>query len=75
MERGSKEWRKLAAAFFALAHNDFELFHRLEPHLQQTEVGQLCSQYIESGDHALVEQAGIRLTGSRAWYAYLGRSM
>jgi hypothetical protein len=75
MEKGDKDWRKLAFAFYSLAHNDPKDFHALEPRLKNTEVGRLCSQYIQSKDHKLIEQAGYLLTGTKHWYVYLGRSM
>ncbi len=75
MEKGDKDWRKLAFAFYALAHNDPKHFDELEPELQDTQVGRLCAAYIESKDYELIDQAGRLLTGSRHWYTYLGRSM
>jgi hypothetical protein len=75
MERGDKEWRKLAMAFYDLAHNDAKRFKALEPRLRNTEVGRLCAAYIRLKDHALIEQAGYLLTGTKQWYVYLGRIM
>jgi hypothetical protein len=75
MERGDRDWRRLAFAFFSLAHNDPTDFDKLEPRLKNTEVGRLCSEYLRSGDHQLIEKAGYLLTGTRQWYVYLGRSM
>ena len=75
MEKGSKDWRKLAFAFYSLAHNDSRDFEALEQRLKDTEVGRLCAEYIESRDHQLIEQAGYLLTGTKQWYVYLGRSM
>ncbi len=70
-----KDWKKLAYAFYALAHNDQKAFDELEPRLKNTPVGKLCSEYIRSRDHQLIEQAGYLLTGTKQWYVYLGRSM
>lgn len=75
MDKGDNEWRRLAFAFYALAHNDFKHFNDLEPELQQTEIGQLCLEYIKTRDFQLVERAGYLLTGSKDWYTYLGRIM
>ncbi len=70
-----KDWRKLAEAFYDLAHNDFRKFDKLDDRLKATEAGLLCSRYIESRDPELVDQAGKLLTGSAHWYTYLGRIM
>ena len=75
MEKGDRDWRKLAFAFYSLAHNDATDFEALEPRLKDTEVGRLCAEYLRSGDHELIERAGYLLTGTRQWYVYLGRSM
>ena len=75
MDRSSKEWRKLASAFYALAHNDEREFNELEPELKETEVGQLCSEYIRTKDFDLIEKAGYLLTHTKYWYVYIGRSM
>lgn len=75
MEKGDKEWRKLAFAFYSLAHNDPKDFNALEPGLKETEVGRLCSEYIQSKDRQLIEKAGYLLTGTKHWYLYLGRIM
>lgn len=75
MEKGDKDWWKLAFAFFSLAHNDPKDFNALEPELKDTEVGRLCSEYLQSKDYQLIEQAGYLLTGTKHWYTYLGRSM
>jgi hypothetical protein len=75
MERGDPDWRKLAFAFFSLAHNDPKDFEALEPWLKQTPVGRLCAEYIETRNHELIEQAGYLLTGTKQWYVYLGRIM
>jgi hypothetical protein len=75
VEKGDKDWRKLALAFYSLAHNDAKDFKALEPELKNTEVGRLCSEYLQTGDYQIIEQAGYLLTGTREWYIYLGRSM
>lgn len=69
------DWRKLAIAFYSLAHNDQRDFDALEPRLKETEVGRLCADYIETRDHQLIERAGYLLTGTKEWYVYLGRCM
>ena len=69
------DWQKLAFAFFSLAHNDQRDFDALEPRLRETEVGRLCTEYIETQDHRLIERAGYLLTGTKEWYVYLGRCM
>ena len=74
MEKGDPDWRKLAIAFYALAHQDPQPYHALEPYLKDTEVGRLCARYLDSQDHQLLDQAGYLLTGTRQWYVYLGRS-
>jgi len=75
MEKGDKEWRKLAFAFYSLAHNDFKDFSALEPELKITEAGRLCSEYIKTKNHDLIEKAGYLLTDTKQWYVYLGRIM
>ncbi|MBN1669335.1 MAG: hypothetical protein JW862_19750 [Anaerolineales bacterium] len=75
MEKGSSDWRKLAIAFYALAHQDPRPFKALPPSLQDSQIGQLCTAYLQSGDPALLDQAGYLLTGTRQWYVYLGRSL
>lgn len=75
METGDEDWWELAFAFYSLAHNDPRDFNQLEPRLKNTEVGRLCAQYMQSGDQRFIEQAGYLLTGTKHWYAYLGRMM
>lgn len=75
MNQADQDWRRLAFALYALAHNDPGDFDALEPRLKNTEVGRLCSEYIRSGDHQFIEQAGYLLTGTKQWYTFLGRSM
>ena len=75
LDRSSKEWRKLASAFYSLAHNDQREFDALEQELKETKAGRLCSEYIRTRDHQLIEQAGYILTGTTYWYVYIGRSM
>ena len=70
-----EDWWKLAGAFYSLAHNDFKEFLALRADLRATAAGELCSRYIETGEHDLVEQAGRLITGSKHWYTYLGRIM
>ncbi len=67
------DWRSLAAAFYALAHSDLKKFEALPDSLKNHPIGKLCSGYIESRDHAYIEQAGKELTGTKEWYVYLGR--
>ena len=68
-----QDWQALASAFYSLAHNDFADFEKLPAHLQQHPIGQLCSLFIKTGDHDLVEKAGKALTFTNQWYVYLGR--
>ena len=71
----TKTWKQLAFAFFSLAHGDFSLFRALPEELKETEVGQLCQKYIETGESELIDKAGRLLTGgSKHWYTYLGRT-
>ncbi len=70
-----RDWRKLAEAFYDLAHNDTRKFDLLDDHLKATPAGVLCSRYIRTRDHGLVDQAGKLITGSAHWYVYLGRIM
>ncbi len=70
-----KEWRRLAEAFYSLAHNDFDAFTALPEKLQNHPAGILCSQYMESRDYDLIEKAGRILTHSNCWGVYLGRIM
>ena len=65
----------MVLAFYELAHNDPNLFDALEPRLKNTEVGRLCSEYIETKDRQLIEKAGYLLSGTKYWYIYLGRIM
>ncbi len=67
-------WR-LAFAFFSLVHHDPRHFNELEPRLKDTLAGRLCSEYLELGDHQLIEKTGYLLTGTEHWYTYLGRMM
>ena len=75
MKPGDPGWRKLASAFYFLAHNDEREFHALDAGLKDTEVGLLCQEYILTKDHQRIEEAGYLLTGTKQWYVYLGRSM
>jgi hypothetical protein len=74
-QKGDKDWRKLASAFYSLAHNDPREFNALEPRLKDTEAGRLCSEYMRTKDHEFIEKAGYLLTGTKQWYVYLGQSM
>lgn len=67
-----ENWRRLAAAFYNLAHNDFDLWNELPDKLKQTDVGVICEQYIQSRGSNLVEKAGCLLAGEY-WYVALGR--
>jgi len=75
MEKFDPDWRRLAFAFYSLAHNHPEDFNALEAELQDTEAGRLCAEYIRTGDADLLEQAGYLLTGTYQWYIYLGKIM
>ena len=75
MDRSSSEWRKLASAFYSLAHNDKREFNALEPKLKDNIVGRLCEEYLRTGDHELIERAGYLLTHTKQWYVYIGRCM
>ena len=67
-----KSWRKLAHAFYAMAHNDFELWNELPDELKQTDVGKICELYIQTKNQELIEKAG-RLLAGKHWYVALGR--
>lgn len=67
-----KKQRKLGAAFYALAHNDFKAFHELEQQLKDTDVGKLCQEYIDTKKPELIDRAGTLLAGKH-WYVALGR--
>lgn len=67
-----KSWRKLANAFYCLAHNDFDAWMVLPKKLKQTDVGLICEQYLKTRNEGLVEKAGILLAGHH-WYVALGR--
>jgi hypothetical protein len=73
MPKGDKTWRQLAFAFYAVAHNDFELFEALPQEQKDSEVGRLCQQYMRNKDSQLLDQAGYLLTGTKEWYVYIGR--
>ena len=75
MKTKDQDWRKIAFAFYALAHNDQDEFDKLEERLKNTEVGKMCSAYIVSKDSQLLDKAGYLLTGTKQWYIYLGRIM
>ena len=75
MQRGDPDWRRLAFAFYSLAHHHPEDFHALEAELQESEAGQLCAEYLRTGDAGLLERAGYLLTGTEQWYIYLGKIM
>lgn len=75
LEMTYDDWRKLAEAFYSLAHNDFKDFMALPPHLKETPAGLLCKEYMDKRDHELVEKAGYLITRSKCWYVYLGRIM
>ena len=70
-----KEWRRLAEAFYDLAHNDFDAFIALPEKLQNLPAGKLCTRYMETGDHDLLDQAGYILIRSKQWRVFLGRIM
>lgn len=68
------DWTTLALAFYALANGSRIEYDRLSAPLRESPVGKLCAQYLETGDHRLLDQAGVLLTGSGDWYTYLGRT-
>ncbi len=68
------DWTTLALAFYALANGSRTEYDRLSAPLREGVVGKLCAQYLETGDHHLLDQAGVLLTGSGDWYTYLGRT-
>ena len=67
-----KAWRKLASAFYNLAHNDFDSWNDLPYELKQTDVGMICEKYLKTKNSNLVEKAGCLLAG-KYWYVALGR--
>jgi hypothetical protein len=67
-----KSWRKLANAFYSLAHNDFDAWITLPKNLKQTDVGLICEQYLRTENEYLIEKAGCLLAGKH-WYVALGR--
>ncbi len=69
------EWRQLAGAFYALAHGVDKEFTALPESLKGHPAGQLCAEYIRTGERATLDRAGHALTGTKEWYVYLGRSM
>lgn len=73
LNMSESDWRLLAHAFYNLAHNDFKRFHDLPEHLKNHHAGKLCARYIETGDHAFVEEAGLLIAGTKQWYVALGR--
>ncbi len=75
LEMTQEDWWLLARAFYCLAHNDFKKFNALPDKLKKHPAGKLCSRYMKTRDHDLVEQAGKILTHSHHWYVYLGRIM
>ncbi len=75
LEMTREDWWKLARAFYGVAHNDFKHFLALSADLKKTPAGELCSRYMETREHDLVERAGRLITGSKHWYVYLGRIM
>lgn len=66
-------WTALARAFFAAAHGSRREFDETPAAIRESAVGALCAAYLETRDHALLDQAGTALTGTREWYTYLGR--
>ena len=52
LDRSSKEWRKLASAFYSLAHNDQREFDALEQELKETKAGRL---YFHSDGPAMTD--------------------
>jgi len=69
------EWRLLAGAFYALAHSVDAEFLALPEALRDHPIGQLCAEYMQTGDRELLEKAGYALTHTKEWYVYLGRCM
>ncbi|HNT29471.1 MAG TPA: hypothetical protein PKL83_00785 [bacterium] len=69
------DWWKLALAFYDLAHGDLHRFEKLPKRLRKHDIGQLCRCYVETQDYAYCDEAGRQLTGTDAWYVYLGRCM
>jgi hypothetical protein len=67
-----KSWRQLAMAFYALAHNDYDLWNDLPVQLKHTDVGIICEQYLKTKNSDLIEEAGYLLAG-KYWYTALGR--
>lgn len=67
-----KTWRRLAYAFYNLAHNNFDLWNELPDPLKQTDVGIICEKYIQTRGSNLIDKAGCLLAGKH-WYVALGR--
>jgi len=72
MENDFTSWRKLANAFYALAHNDESEWRSLPSELKDSDVGILCEAYLKTYDSSLINQAGELLAGKH-WYVALGR--
>jgi 4-alpha-glucanotransferase len=68
-----EHWLKLAAAFYALAHNDGEPWKALPSDLRETDVGVLCEEYLQTRNEVLIGTAGQLLAGPN-WYVVLGHS-
>ena len=66
------KWRKLANAFYALAHRDEAEWKQLPEELKNSDVGVLCEEYLKTKDWKLLEKAGQLLAG-KDWYVALGR--
>jgi len=72
MNTDIRSWKKLANAFYALAHNDDKAWQKLPQELKNSDVGVLCEAYLETKDSDLIHQAGELLAGKH-WYVALGR--
>lgn len=45
------DWEAIAYAFYSLAHNDFRAWEKLSYDLKNSEVGEICQQYIDTQDY------------------------
>ncbi|GAA5442575.1 hypothetical protein Misp06_00749 [Microbulbifer sp. NBRC 101763] len=73
IKANNKEWRKIAFAFYSVAHNDLREWQELPDDLKASEVGDICQKYIESKDIKYLEEAGQMIAGKN-WFIALGRS-
>ncbi|WP_092026049.1 hypothetical protein [Marinobacter zhejiangensis] len=73
LKKNNEDWRKVAIAFYSVAHGDLSDWKDLPDYLKKSEIGEVCQKYIDTKDSKYLEEAGQIIAGKN-WYTALGRS-